>query len=128
MLAEHPSRAFFRKYFEKMFESTKMDAHTLKHQYIEDYSIDGIHPLHSLILDECCETALKLGKRDYDILSTAVTVAFLTCLSSLKSVIEEGFREYDSVKIVYRGNQFVFEDLHDPALDSNRINFIRFEN
>ncbi|EMR03823.1 hypothetical protein [Cesiribacter andamanensis] len=104
------------------------DAHILKQQYIDDYSIDGIHPLHSLILDECCETALKLGKHDYSTLSTAVTVAFLTCLSSLKSVIEEGFKEYDTVKIVYRGNQFIFETLHDPALDSARLNFIRHEN
>lgn len=105
-----------------------MNEKQLKDRFLEDHSIDGIHPLHSLILDECCETALMMGKHDYPTLSTAVSVAFLTCLSGLRSVIEDGFKEYDTVKIVYRGNQFVFDNLQDPALDSSSLNFIRHQN
>ncbi|AHM61272.1 hypothetical protein D770_15090 [Flammeovirgaceae bacterium 311] len=105
-----------------------MELYTLKEQFIEDHQIDELHPLHSLILDECCETAIRLGKHGYDTLSTAVSVAFLTCFTSLRSVIEEGLKEYDRVKIVYRGQQFTFYSIKDPALDSSAISFIRHEN
>lgn len=105
-----------------------MELQTLREQFIEDHQIGELHLLHSLILDECCETAIRLGKPDYATLSTAVSVAFLTCFSSLRSVIDEGLRTYDQVKIVYRGHQFTFQSTDDPALDSSGISFIRHEN
>lgn len=105
-----------------------MEAAVLKNEFMKNHGINEMHPLHSLILDECCETAIRMGNSDLGSLNTAVSVAFLTSFSGLRSVIEEGLKEYDRVKIVYRGSQFVFYDINDPALDSSGINFVRHEN
>ncbi len=36
-----------------------MDAKQLKNKLLNKLGIEKIHPLHSLILDECCENALE---------------------------------------------------------------------
>ena len=105
-----------------------MDVQELKNKFIAEHSVSEVHPLHHLILEECCETALLVGDHEYSALQTAVSVAFLTCLSGLRSVVEEGLKEYDRVKIVYRGEAFVFDTIYDPAFDNGKFNFIRHEN
>lgn len=105
-----------------------MEEQELKEKFITEHSIGTLHPLHSLILDECCETALQVSNDDYATLNTAVSVAFLTCLSGLRSVVEEGLKEYDRVKIVYRGEAFLFTTIEDPAFSNTNFNFFRHEN
>lgn len=105
-----------------------MDVLSLKNKFLVEHSVRDVHPLHQLILDECCETALRVAEHDYATLDTAVSVGFLTCLSGLRSVVEEGLKEYDRVKIVYRGSAFVFNSVEDPAFSNTSFNFIRHEN
>ena len=105
-----------------------MDEQEIKQRFIDSHGTGEVHPLHHLILDECCETALIVGEHDYATLNTAVSVAFLTCLSGLRSVVEEGLKDFDRVKIVYRGQAFLFTSIDDPAFSNTGFNFIRHEN
>lgn len=105
-----------------------MEEEELKNRFIDEHSTQELHLLHHLILEECCETALNVSKHDYATLNTAVSVAFLTCLSGLRSVVEEGLKDYDRVKIVYRGHAFLFTTIEDPAFSNSSFNFIRHEN
>ncbi|MBW3545292.1 MAG: hypothetical protein KY428_06780 [Bacteroidetes bacterium] len=106
-----------------------IEIEALKARFIKEYSLWPVHPLHLLVLDECCETALQVGSaRHYATLKTAVSVGFLTCLSGLRSVVAEGLKEYDRVKIVYRGEAFIFETIEEPAFQTSGFNFIKHEN
>lgn len=105
-----------------------MDVHQLKEQFIEDHHITELHSLHNLVLDECCESALRQPHQDYTSLSVAVSVGFLTCISGLRGIVEDGLKEYDQVKVIYRGSPFVFTTTEDPALTSAGLNLIRHQN
>ncbi len=106
-----------------------MERNVLKAKFIKEFSLGPVNPLHQLVLDECCETALQVGgERNYGTLKTAVSVAFLTCLSGLRAVVEEGLKDYDRVKIVYRGETFIFDSIQDPAFQNTGFNFIKHQN
>ena len=106
-----------------------MKAEKLKNKFIEEHGTKEVHPLHHLILEESCETALRASEVLDDVtLNTVVSVGFLTCLTGLREIVEEGLRDYDRVRIVYRGETFIFETVQDPAFQHKGFNFFRNQN
>lgn len=79
----------------------------LKELVLANLGIKNIHPLHSLMLDECCETVLTKTDNEGSLIET-VLLSFWTANSLLVGLLKGNLENAETVTLNYRNEQFLF--------------------
>jgi hypothetical protein len=94
-----------------------MTPESLKENLLTELKKEGvvkIHPLHDLMIDECCESALNLPGTD-EIHLLSVKIGFVTANATLIGILKASLTQADTVTLNYRGQTFIIDN-NSPIL------------